>query len=106
MTRTKFLQRLQSTAIGKDVLHRFVLTPDERCVLIFVVGACLLGLGTMYYRAVNPPAPRISTENLASSHQDPGTADKSKTGTKARKRTPAKSLEAPGKARQTAPKAN
>ena len=42
----------------------FVFTPDEKRAAACVVGAFLLGLGTMYYRARNPrpPAPSSAAE--------------------------------------------
>lgn len=35
----------------------FVLTPDEKRAAACVIGAFLLGLGTMYYRSQNPRPP-------------------------------------------------
>jgi hypothetical protein len=42
----------------------FVLTPEEKRVVAVVVGAFLLGLGTMHYRAKHPrtPAPTAVKE--------------------------------------------
>lgn len=39
----------------------FVLTPEEKRAVACVVGAFLLGLGTMHYRATHPRAPATPT---------------------------------------------
>lgn len=45
----------------------FVLTPDEKCAAACVVGAFLLGLATMHYRAKHPrlPPPPSAKEERA-----------------------------------------
>jgi hypothetical protein len=40
----------------------FVLTAEEKRVVAVVVGAFLLGLGTMHYRANHPPIPAALKE--------------------------------------------
>jgi hypothetical protein len=40
-----------------ELRHRFVLTPEEKRVVVFVVAALLLGLGTKCYRDTHPQAP-------------------------------------------------
>jgi hypothetical protein len=48
---------LQSPWRAQDELvHRFVLTPEEKRVLIFILAAFVLGLATKQYRATHPPA--------------------------------------------------
>jgi hypothetical protein len=36
----------------------FVLTPEEKRTIVFVLCALLLGLATKHYRDTHPPAPR------------------------------------------------
>jgi hypothetical protein len=38
-------------------VRAFVLTPEEKRVLIFIVAAFLLGAGTKHYRETHPPVP-------------------------------------------------
>jgi hypothetical protein len=40
-----------------ELRHRFVLTPEEKRVISFVIVAFLLGLGTKCYRDAHPQAP-------------------------------------------------
>jgi hypothetical protein len=40
-----------------ELLHRFVLTPEEKRVAVFVIVAFLLGLGTKCYRDAHPQTP-------------------------------------------------
>ena len=40
----------------------FVLTAEEKRVVAVIVGAFLLGLGTMHYRANHPPTPAALKE--------------------------------------------
>lgn len=41
----------------------FVLTPEEKKVIAFVIAAFLLGLAAQHYRAAHPPAPRAELNN-------------------------------------------
>ena len=38
----------------EELRHRFVLTPEEKHVILFVVAAFLLGVGTKCYRDTHP----------------------------------------------------
>ena len=40
-----------------ELRHKFVLTPEEKRVIAFVLVALLLGLGTKYYRDAQRPLP-------------------------------------------------
>lgn len=51
-------------------MHRFVLTSEEKRVVIFVLAAFLLGLGTKYYRDTHPaPIPDKSKTSVSQSHR-------------------------------------
>jgi len=41
----------------EELRHKFVLTPEEKRVILFVIAAFLLGLGTKCYRDTHPPSP-------------------------------------------------
>ena len=50
-------------ALRKPVRREvFVLTPDEKRAAACVLGAFLLGLATLHYRANHPPTPPASSE--------------------------------------------
>jgi hypothetical protein len=40
-----------------ELKHRFVLTPEEKRVICFVIAALLLGVGTKCYRDTHPQPP-------------------------------------------------
>ncbi len=40
-----------------ELKHRFVLTPEEKRVICFVIAALLLGVGTKCYRDTHPRPP-------------------------------------------------
>ena len=40
-----------------ELRHRVVLTSEEKRVIIFVIAAFLLGIGTKYYREARPKMP-------------------------------------------------
>ena len=41
----------------EELRHKLVLTPEEKRVILFVVAAFLLGLGTKCYRDTHPRPP-------------------------------------------------
>jgi hypothetical protein len=41
----------------EELRHKLVLTPEEKCVILFVVAALLLGFGTKCYRESHPRPP-------------------------------------------------
>jgi hypothetical protein len=49
-----------------ELRHKFVLTPEEKRVITFVIAAFLLGLGTECYRETHPrPPPSIDQKHSA-----------------------------------------
>jgi len=52
-----------------EVRHRFVLTPEEKRVLLFVLAALLLGIGTQCYRDTHPLQPLGSDKKHAQKTQ-------------------------------------
>jgi hypothetical protein len=47
-----------------ELRHRFVLTPEEKRVIIFVIAAFVLGAGTKCYRDAHPrPLPLIDKKH-------------------------------------------
>jgi hypothetical protein len=42
-----------------ELRHRFVLTPEEKRVMSFVIAALLLGLATKCYREAQPQPPSL-----------------------------------------------
>jgi hypothetical protein len=51
-------------------MHRFVLTPEEKRVVVFVLAAFLLGLGTKYYRDTHPaPIPAKAKTSVSRSYR-------------------------------------
>jgi len=49
--------------VQDELVHRFVLTPEEKWVLIFILAAFVLGLTTKQYRDTHPPA--ITSQKVA-----------------------------------------
>jgi hypothetical protein len=45
-----------------ELRHRFVLTPEEKRVIAFVIAALLLGLATKCYRDEHPQPPPTTDE--------------------------------------------
>jgi hypothetical protein len=45
-----------------ELRHRFVLTPEEKRVIAFVVATLLLGLATKCYREAQPQPPSLIHE--------------------------------------------
>ena len=55
-----------------ELKHRFVLTPEEKRVILFVMTAFLLGLGTKCYRDTHPRPPvQMETKHLHSRKSQP-----------------------------------
>jgi hypothetical protein len=53
-----------------QTMDRFVLTPEEKRVVVFVLAAFLLGLCTKYYRDTHPaPIPAKAQKNVWQSHR-------------------------------------
>ena len=50
-----------------ELRHKFVLTPEEKRVIAFLIAALLLGLGTKFYREAHPQV-RIEKKHSASRH--------------------------------------
>jgi len=48
-----------------ELRHKFVLTPEEKRVIVFVLAALLLGLGTKYYRDTHPQQPAVIEKKRA-----------------------------------------
>jgi len=49
--------------VQDELVHRFVLTPEEKWVLIFILAAFVLGLATKQYRDSHPPV--ITSQKVA-----------------------------------------
>jgi hypothetical protein len=49
--------KLRDSWTWAELRHKFVLTPEEKRVIGFVVAALLLGLGTKCYRDTHPQLP-------------------------------------------------
>jgi hypothetical protein len=53
-----------------ETMPKLVLTPEEKRVVIFVLVAFLLGLGTKYYRDTHPTlVPDKAKTNVSQSHR-------------------------------------
>jgi len=50
----------------EELRHKLVLTPEEKRVILFVVAAFLLGLGTKCYRDTHPRPVQLDKKHLHS----------------------------------------
>jgi len=48
-----------------ELRHKFILTPEEKRVICFVVAAFLLGLGTKYFRNAHRQTPILPEKKHA-----------------------------------------
>jgi hypothetical protein len=55
-----------------ELRHKLVLTPEEKRVILFVVAALVLGVGTKCYRDTHPrPAVQMEKKHLHSRKSQP-----------------------------------